>query len=139
MESKDKINNGNEHDNLKPNDFQDLTPIDDADLTGYKEALDLAFNDDKIKNIAITGSYGSGKSSILNTYKKDSKLKFIHISFLHFKECDKNDTNTNENKEKNNNDKEDSKESKDIEENKEQNSKNKDVEKNKIEEDTTKI
>ena len=140
MESKNKIsNNENEHNNLKSSDFQDLTPIDDADLTGYKEALDLAFNDDKIKNIAITGSYGSGKSSILNTYKKDSKLKFIHISFLHFKECDKNDTNTNENKEKNNNDKEDSKESKDIEENKEQNSKNKDVEKNKIEEDTTKI
>lgn len=139
MESKNKIsNNENEHNNLKSSDFQDLTPIDDADLTGYKEALDLAFNDDKIKNIAITGSYGSGKSSILNTYKKDSKLKFIHISFLHFKECDKNDTNTNENKEKSNN-KEDSKESKDIEENKEQNSKNKDVEKNKIEEDTTKI
>ena len=102
MESKDKINNGNEHDNLKPNDFQDLTPIDDADLTGYKEALDRAFNDDKIKNIAITGSYGSGKSSILNTYKKDSKLKFIHISFLHFKECDKDDINTCKNDEENN-------------------------------------
>lgn len=139
MESNDKINNNeNEYNNLKPTDFQDLTPIDDVDLTGYKEALDRAFNDDKIKNIAITGSYGSGKSSILNTYKKDSKLKFIHISFLHFKECDKNDINTNENKEKSNN-KEDSKESKDIEENKEQNSDNKNVEKNKIEENTTKI
>lgn len=107
MESKDKINNNeDEHNNLKPSDFQDLTPIDDVDLTGYKEALDRAFNDDKIKNIAITGSYGSGKSSILNTYKKDSKLKFIHISFLHFKECDKDDTNICENKEKSNDDKE---------------------------------
>ncbi len=133
MESKDKINNNeNEHNNLKPSDFQDLTPKDDVDLTGYKEALDRAFNDNKIKNIAITGSYGSGKSSILNTYKKDSKLKFIHISFLHFKECDKNDTNTCENKK-------DSEESKDIEENKEQNSDNKNVEKNKEDKDTTKI
>ena len=107
MESKDKINNNeNEHNNLKPSDFQDLTPKDDVDLTGYKEALDRAFNDNKIKNIAITGSYGSGKSSILNTYKKDSKLKFIHISFLHFKECDKNDINICENKEESNDDKE---------------------------------
>ena len=123
MESNDKINNNeNEHNNLKPSDFQDLTPKDDVDLTGYKEALDRAFDikNNKIKNIAITGSYGSGKSSILNTYKKNSKLKFIHISFLHFKECDKNDINTNENKEKsNNNNKEDGKESKNVNQNKE--------------------
>lgn len=133
MESKDKINNKeNEHNNLKPSDFQNLTPKDDVDLTGYKEALYHAFNDNKIKNIAITGSYGSGKSSILNTYKKNSKLKFIHVSFLHFKECDKNDTNTNENKEKSNN-KEDSKESKNVNQNKEKKEKN---EENK---DTTKI
>ena len=140
MESKDKINNNeDEHNNLKPSDFQDLTPKDDVDLTGYKEALDRAFNDDKIKNIAIAGSYGSGKSSILYTYEKDNpELKFIHVSFLHFKEYDKNDTNTNENKEKSNN-KEDSKESKDIEENKEQNSDNKNVEKNKEDKDNSKI
>ena len=108
MESKDKINNENEHNNLKLSDFQDLTPIDDVDLTGYKEALDHAFDikNNKIKNIAITGSYGSGKSSILSTYKKNSKLKFIHISFLHFKECGKDSTNTCENKEKSNDDKE---------------------------------
>ena len=109
MESNDKINNNeNEHNNLKPSDFQDLTPKDDVDLTGYKEALDRAFDikNNKIKNIAITGSYGSGKSSILNTYKKNSKLKFIHISFLHFKECDKDDTNIFENKEESNDDKE---------------------------------
>lgn len=142
MESNDKINNNeNEYNNLKPTDFQDLTPIDDVDLTGYEEALDHAFKkEDKIKNIAITGSYGSGKSSILYTYeKKNPKLKFLHVSFLHFKECDKNDTNTNENKEKSNNNKEDGKESKDIEENKEQDSDNKDIEENKEDKDTTKI
>ena len=93
-------------DNKQVINFQKLTPIDDADLTGYKEALDYAFKEDEIKNIAITGSYGSGKSSILNTYKKNSTLKFIHISFLHFKECDKDDTNICENKEESNDDKE---------------------------------
>lgn len=115
--------------NKQVSEFQDLIPRNDVDLTGYEEALNHAFKKDEIKNIAITGSYGSGKSSILNTYKKNSKLKFIHISFLHFKECDKNDTNTCKNKEESNHNKEDSKESKDVNQNKE---------KNKIEEDTTK-
>ncbi len=32
-----------------------------------KEALEIAFEDRKIKNIALTGAYGSGKSSILDT------------------------------------------------------------------------
>lgn len=89
-------------DNKQVIKFQDLTPIDDADLTGYEEALDHVFNinNNKIKNIAITGSYGSGKSSILYTYEKDNpELKFIYISFLHFKECDKKDINNYENKE----------------------------------------
>ena len=84
-------------DNKQVSNFQKLTPIDDADLTGYEEALDHAFKkEDKIKNIAITGSYGSGKSSILYTYEKDNpELKFIHVSFLYFKE------EINENIEKN--------------------------------------
>ena len=86
--------------NKEIDNSQNLEPLDNIHLTGYKEALDHAFNDDKIKNIAITGSYGSGKSSILYTYEKDNpKLKFIYISFLHFKECDKKDINTCENKE----------------------------------------
>ena len=32
-----------------------------------KEVLDIAFENKKIKNIALTGPYGSGKSSILDT------------------------------------------------------------------------
>lgn len=32
-----------------------------------KEVLDVAFENEKIKNIALTGPYGSGKSSILDT------------------------------------------------------------------------
>lgn len=53
------------------NKFEDLTPSYDVDLGLYKEALDEAFNNKKVKNIAITGSYGSGKSSLIETYKKE--------------------------------------------------------------------
>lgn len=35
----------------------------------YTEALDYAFSNSDIKNIAITGIYGAGKSTVWNTYK----------------------------------------------------------------------
>lgn len=44
MDSKDKINNNeNEHNNLKPSDFQDLTPKDDVYLKEYGEVFNHAF------------------------------------------------------------------------------------------------
>ena len=43
------------------NKFEDLTPSYDVELGLYKDALDEAFNNKKVRNIAITGSYGSGK------------------------------------------------------------------------------
>ena len=49
-------------DNDEPGIFKKLTPINDADLSIYKEALKTAFKDSEIKNIAISGVYGSGKS-----------------------------------------------------------------------------
>ena len=36
----------------------------------YTEALDYAFCNNDIKNIAITGIYGAGKSTVWNTYKE---------------------------------------------------------------------
>ena len=65
--------------------FQKLTPIDNVELDTYEEALDFVFSEKDILNIAISGAYGSGKSSILNTYeKKHKELTFIHISLAHF-------------------------------------------------------
>ena len=69
--------------------FQKLTPIDNADIEVYKEALDFIFDNEDIKNIAISGPYGAGKSSILETYKKNNdNKKFIHISLAHFENPD---------------------------------------------------
>ncbi|EHT7642274.1 hypothetical protein KXR21_004485, partial [Escherichia coli] len=54
-------------------EFQTLTPIVDPDKEGYQpyfKALDYALSRDDVKNIAITGSYGAGKSSVILSYLK---------------------------------------------------------------------
>ena len=60
-------------------DFQKLTPIDDARIDGYDEALEYVFDHDDIRNVAVSGSYSAGKSSILETYKKKHTDKSISI------------------------------------------------------------
>lgn len=56
--------------NQKHSKFNSLTPeLLDENESIYTEALDYAFDNDDIKNIAITGIYGSGKSTVWNTYQ----------------------------------------------------------------------
>ena len=43
----------------------------------YYEALDYAFDNNNIKNIAITGIYGAGKSTVWQSYVKKKELKNI--------------------------------------------------------------
>lgn len=65
--------------------FEKLTPIDNVDLKVYKDAIDYVFKHSDIKNVAISGAYSAGKSSILASYKKqNNNLKFLHISLAHF-------------------------------------------------------
>lgn len=67
--------------------FQRLTPKSDIELGVYKKALDFVFEHKDLKNIAITGGYGSGKSSILKSYtKKSRKRGFVYVSLAHFKD-----------------------------------------------------
>ncbi|WP_291096861.1 MULTISPECIES: hypothetical protein [unclassified Flavobacterium] len=73
--------------------YSSLSPIDNGDEDGhYSKALLWALKNRKkedIKNIALTGPYGSGKSSILKTFQKNYKgndLKFLNISLATFKE-----------------------------------------------------
>ena len=70
--------------------FQKLTPIDNVNLDTYEEALDFVFSQEDVLNIAVSGGYGSGKSSIINTYKKKHQkhLTFIHISLAHFNDAE---------------------------------------------------
>ena len=60
-------------------EYRDLTPVDNIENGDeYIEALKWAFHNNKIKNIALTGPYGAGKSSIIETFlRKDEEDKCI--------------------------------------------------------------
>lgn len=67
--------------------FEKLTLNDNVNIDVYEEALNFAFSSSDIRNIAISGAYGAGKSSVLASYKKKhSEKSFIHISLAHFKD-----------------------------------------------------
>ena len=53
--------------------FEKLSPTTDADVKVYQEAFDFVFSNDDVRNIAISGAYGAGKSSVLESYKKSCK------------------------------------------------------------------
>lgn len=66
--------------------FQKLTPINNADINVYEEAIDFVFHNPDIKNVAISGPYSAGKSSVLESYKaKRTDHSFVHLSLAHFR------------------------------------------------------
>lgn len=65
--------------------FVDLAPTDEADKAGvYFEAIKFATNNAKVSNIALTGPYGAGKSSIIQTFLKKYPRPALHISLAAF-------------------------------------------------------
>ncbi len=67
--------------------YRNLTPNSRADLRYYGDALDHVFANDDLRNIALSGAYGSGKSSVIRSYESIHKERiFIHISLAHFDE-----------------------------------------------------
>lgn len=72
--------------------FERLTPTDNIDLDVYEDAIDYVFENSDVKNVAISGPYSAGKSSVLASYKKKhGNLRFLHISLAHFKSPDQED------------------------------------------------
>lgn len=82
----------------KKNEFTDLAPIDDIENGDeYLKALHWAIKKEKVKNIALAGPYGAGKSSIIDTYLKKHRIirsKSLRVSMATFVE-NKTDENGN--------------------------------------------
>lgn len=68
--------------NNTQNDYIDLAPIDEiSEGKEYIKTLHWAIKNKRVKNIALTGPYGSGKSSIINSYLKSHRslyARYIH-------------------------------------------------------------
>lgn len=69
--------------------FTPLTPTDEAkDCRAYMDALSWALSQDKIHNIAISGPYSSGKSSVIRTFfslrSQYSQYKHLTVSLATF-------------------------------------------------------
>ena len=79
-----EINNNlkKSNDNIRNNQFMSLSPtiVEKLDKV-YVDALDFVIENENIKNAAISGHYGSGKSSIWQTYKNMRNINnVIYIS-----------------------------------------------------------
>lgn len=73
--------------------FEKLTPDKDADISVYEEAIEFVFDNSDVTNIAISGAYGAGKSSIIESYeKKHDDKNFLHISLAHFEPTERNES-----------------------------------------------
>jgi len=81
------------------NKYEMLLPNDDSDKDNhYSDALAEALNNPLVHNIAITGPYGSGKSSFLKSFmKKYSDWNYLNISLATFSdnEADISDSEQN--------------------------------------------
>jgi len=65
--------------------FIDLAPTSKADEAGvYAEALLYATDNPSVSNIALTGPYGSGKSSIIKSFVKKYRRPSLQISLAAF-------------------------------------------------------
>lgn len=65
--------------------FVDLAPTSNADNAGiYFAALDFATTNDEVLNIALTGPYGSGKSSVIKTFLSRYPGTTLQLSLASF-------------------------------------------------------
>lgn len=59
--------------------------VDDSSMGEYFRALRYALSKDDVKNIAITGPYGAGKSTVIYSYLRNKYTgKFINVSLASF-------------------------------------------------------
>ncbi|PIF44343.1 hypothetical protein CLU96_1287 [Chryseobacterium sp. 52] len=82
--------------NENPDNFEDLTPYiskeeeKNYNLQTYLQSLKWGVLNENVKNIAISGSFGTGKSTILNLFKKNNpEFRTLDINLGKFEEKNK--------------------------------------------------
>jgi predicted NACHT family NTPase len=70
-----------------PNNYESLLPNAKSDEKGYySDSLKIALDTPRVNNIAITGPYGSGKSSFIETFKEQNlQWNYLPVSLATFK------------------------------------------------------
>ena len=82
---------------IKNINLQKLTPAICDKMDYYEQALDFVFSEDDILNIAITGAYSSGKSSVIKTYEKlHTNKRYTYISLANFGDVEEGTKQENE-------------------------------------------
>lgn len=59
--------------------FKSLGPVDNVELGKYEDALNQMIEDSSIFNVGLTGPYGAGKSSLIESFKKRTYKKTLFI------------------------------------------------------------
>ena len=70
--------------NLSPDIIDTIDNQEDGEYKIYEEALDAALKKRNIRNIAVTGNFGIGKSRFLHYYSNKNKRKFLFVSGCSF-------------------------------------------------------
>ena len=74
-------------------DIFSLIPREDEKNEVYFKSLDKVLNTKGVNNIALSGTYGSGKSTIIKSFEKENEwrndYKFLNISLATFKSKEK--------------------------------------------------
>ncbi len=83
---------------MNKSEYEDLAPNKSASNSQeYFRALDLAISNPAIKNIALTGPYGAGKSSVICSYlDQRPTIKALHISLATFAEAESEEEESNQ-------------------------------------------
>ena len=71
-------------------DFNDLNEVTKQDYGVYKEYLNSAVVNSRVGNIAVSGNFGVGKSSILRVFENERLYasRWLHISMGNFRKTD---------------------------------------------------
>ncbi|MCA4113659.1 hypothetical protein LDY77_24310 [Serratia marcescens] len=84
--------------------YEPLTPsvIEDEKAQSYIEALNFACSRPDIRNIAVTGPYGAGKSSVLLTWEKaesnDFRMMTVSLADFEMQQASSGDTSVGDDK-----------------------------------------